>query len=149
MRKLTGIASAAVLAFLFLPTGLSAQDKQDKPEKDKATEEKSVDHGYIDFGLRYAWGDVNGRPDLQSGQCLGCGTPFNPVLKTSKFNEYRDVRNGFYVRKLDVRYENVLNTKNYVALQSQRTLYRDQSYLATFGNYGKFRMACRSGNRLA
>jgi MtrB/PioB family decaheme-associated outer membrane protein len=64
-------------------------------------------------------------------------------LKTSKFNEYRDVRDGFYVRRLDVQFDNVLNSKNYAALQSQRTLYRDQSYLATFGQYGKFKLQFR------
>ena len=141
MRKFTKLTGITLLSLLFLPAGLSAQEKQDK-EKDKA-EDKIADHGFIDFGLRYAWGEVYGRPDLQSGQCLGCGTPFDPVLKTSKFNEYRDVRNGFYVRRLDLRYDNILKSKNYVALQSQRTLYRDQSYLGTFGNYGKFRMQFR------
>ncbi len=145
MRKLTGFAGITLLALLFLPAGLSAQEKQDK-DKDKEkvkVEDNPADHGFIDFGVRYAWGDVYGRPDLRSGQCLGCGTPFDPVLKTSKFNEYRDVRNGFYVRRLDVRYDNVLNSKNYVALQSQRTLYRDQGYLATFGQYGKFKLQFR------
>ncbi len=136
MRKLTPFAVLAVLALLVLPTGLFAQDKQDK-------EDKTADHGFIDFGVRYAGGDVYGRPDLQSGQCLGCGSPFDPSLKTSKFNEYRDLRNGFYVRRLDVKFENVLDSKNYVTLKSQKTLYRDQSYLATFGRYGKYKIQFR------
>jgi MtrB/PioB family decaheme-associated outer membrane protein len=139
MRKFTVPAGAALLALLFLPGGLAAQEKQEQSK----TEDKTPDHGYVDLGVRYAWGDVYGRPDLQSGQCLGCGTPFDPVLKTSKFNEYRDLRNGFYVRRLDLKFENVLHSKNYFAVQSQKTLYRDQSYLATFGNYGKFRMQFR------
>jgi MtrB/PioB family decaheme-associated outer membrane protein len=138
MRKFKGFTAISAVALLFLPVGLFAQEKQ---SKDK--EEKTADHGFIDFGVRYAWGDVYGRPDLQSGQCLGCGTPFDPNLKTSKFNEYRDVRNGFYVRRLDVKFENVLNSKNYVSLKSQKTLYRDQSYLTTFGQYGKFKMQFR------
>jgi MtrB/PioB family decaheme-associated outer membrane protein len=143
MRKVTRFAGITLLAFLFLPAGLSAQEKQDKAKDKVKVEDNAADHGFIDFGVRYAWGDVYGRPDLQSGQCLGCGTPFDPVLKISKFNEYRDVRNGFYVRRLDVRYDKVLNSKNYVALQSQRTLYRDQGYLATFGQYGKFKLQFR------
>jgi MtrB/PioB family decaheme-associated outer membrane protein len=130
MRKLSQFAALAAFALLSLPVSVLAQDKD-------------ANHGSIDFGLRYAWGDVYGRPDLASGQCLGCGTPFDPSLKTSKFNEYRDIRNGFYVRRLDVRFDNVLNSKNYAALQSQRTLYRDQSYLATFGQYGKFKLQFR------
>src|SRR5690349_13695785 len=50
MKKVTQFASLAVFALLLLPAGVLAQDK---------TEE----HGNIDFGLRYAWGDVYGRPD--------------------------------------------------------------------------------------
>jgi len=139
MSKLNGLAISAVLALLSLPAGLLAQDKTDKPDK----EDKTADRGFIDLGLRYAWGDVYGRPDLQSGQCLGCGTPFDPNLKTSKFNEYRDVRNGLYLRRIDLKFENVLGSKNYVSLKSQKTLYRDQSYLATFGQYGKFKVQFR------
>jgi MtrB/PioB family decaheme-associated outer membrane protein len=130
MSRSHRFAVLAVLQLLLLPAGVFAQDKQ-------------TEHGSIDFGLRYAWGDVYGRPDLQTGQCLGCGTAFDPNLKTSKFNEYRDIRNGFYVRRLDVRFDNVLHTAGYVTLKSQRTLYRDQSYLGTFGQYGKFRIQFR------
>jgi MtrB/PioB family decaheme-associated outer membrane protein len=131
MKRSHLFSALAVLALLFFPARVAGQDKE-------------TEHGSIDFGLRYAWGDVFGRPDLQSGQCLGCGTPFDPSLKTSKFNEYRDLRNGFYVRRADVKFENVLNSKNnYVSLKSQRTLYRDQSYLATFGEYGKFKLQFR------
>lgn len=140
MKRYHQLSALAVLAVLLSPATLLGQDKQDKADKDK---EQQTDHGYIDFGLRYAWGEVYGRPDLQSGQCVGCGTLFDPLLKTSKFNEYRDVRNGFYVRRVDVRFDNVLNSKNYVSLKSQRTLYRDQSYLGTYGNYGKFRIQFR------
>ena len=130
----------AIAALLFFPAGIFAQDKKDK---DKDKQETAVDHGSIDLGLRYSWGDVYGRPDLQTGQCLGCGTPFDPNLKNSKFGEYRDMRNGLYLRRIDVRFDNVLNSKNYVSLQSQKTLYRDQSYLATFGEYGKFKIQFR------
>jgi len=139
MKRQHLFSALAVSALLLFPAALLGQDKAEK-EKDK---DQQADHGSIDFGVRYAWGDVYGRPDLQTGQCVGCGTPFDPVLKTSKFNEYRDVRNGFYLRRVDVKFDNVLNTKNYARLQSQRTLYRDQSYLGTFGNYGKFRIQFR------
>jgi MtrB/PioB family decaheme-associated outer membrane protein len=130
MRNLTKFAGLAVMVFLFAASGLLAQDKP-------------ADHGSIDLGVRYFGGDVYGRPDLQTGQCLGCGTPFNPSLSTSKFNEYRDVRNGFFVPRFNVKFENVLGTKNYFELQSQKTLYRDQTYLGTFGQYGKFKFQFR------
>jgi MtrB/PioB family decaheme-associated outer membrane protein len=139
MRRHHQFSALAVLAFLFFPAALLGQDQGEK-DKDK---EQPPNHGIIDFGVRYAWGDVYGRPDLQTGQCLGCGTPLDPLLKTSKFNEYRDVRNGFYLRRVDVKFEDVLNTKNYVRLQSQRTLYHDQSYLGTFGEFGKFKIQFR------
>src|SRR5262249_36933367 len=76
---------------------------------------------------------VYGRPDL----------PFHPVLKSSKFNEYRDVRDGFYLRRADVRFDNLLGTTNYVSFQSSNTVYRDQSYLASFVQYGKFKIQFR------
>ena len=38
--------------------------------------------GVVELGSRWSWGDVYGRPDL----------PFDPALKTSKYNEYRDLR---------------------------------------------------------
>jgi len=152
MKRFRRLHALAVFMLLFallllavpLPSQEQDQDKgksqdQDKGKsKDQESSAQENNHGFVDFGLRYATGDVYGRPDLQSGQCLGCGTPFDPVLKTSKFNEYRDVRNGFYVRRIDVKFNDILNSKNYFSLKSQSTLYRDQSYLATFGNYGKF-----------
>jgi MtrB/PioB family decaheme-associated outer membrane protein len=127
----------SILAFL-LPAGLLAQDKDKDP--DKKTE---AIYGTVDFGVRYSEGEVYGRPDLQTGQCLGCGSPFNPALSNSKFNEYRDMRNGFVITHMDLHYDDILGSKNYLVVKSQRTLYRDQSYLATFGQYGKFRIQFR------
>jgi hypothetical protein len=137
----------AVFAFLLLPMAVLGQDRDQTKDKtkdqDKSTQPAQTSQGTIDFGLRYATGDVYGRPDLESGQCLGCGTPFGPVLKISKFNEYRDLRNGVYLRRVDLRFDNLLNSSNYFSLKSQSTLYRDQSYLGTYGNYGKFKIQFR------
>src|SRR5690242_10087399 len=121
MRKTTELAVLAVLTLLALPYRVPAQDNKD------------ADHGSVEFGVRAATGDVYGRPDL----------PFQPSLKASQFNEYQDVRDGFYVRRLDVKFDNVLHTKNYFGLQSQSTLYHDQSYLASYGQYGKFKVQFR------
>jgi MtrB/PioB family decaheme-associated outer membrane protein len=132
MITIKQLAAFTVFAILWFPAGLFAQ------------EEKAPEHGTIDFGLRFASGDVDGRPDLFNGQCLGCGSPFEPSLKTSKYNEYRDIRNGFFIRRLDFKFENVLGSKNnYMTLQSQKSLYKDQSYLATYGSYGKFKIQFR------
>jgi len=135
------LVSLAIFALLLSPAAFCA-------------DEEPVQHGMIDFGVRYVWGDVYGRPDLQLGPstsgkpssqpgCLGCGTAFNPLLRTSKYEEYRDLRNGFFIRRANVTFDNVLGSKNYVSLQSQKTLYQDQSYLATFGQYGKLRIQFR------
>ena len=84
--------------------------------------------------MRNSWGEVYGRPDLMLGPggpaasgnpsiapgCLGCGTPFDPLLRTSKYEEYRDLRNGFFIRKLDVTFDNVLGHHNYVACSRRR-----------------------------
>src|SRR5260370_39107857 len=104
MRKSSELALLVISVLLLFPARTFSQDKD-------------TEHGSVDFGVRFATGDVYGRPDL----------PFVPPLKTSQFNEYQDVRNGFYVRRFDVRFDNVLDTEDYFALQSQSTLYRDQS----------------------
>jgi hypothetical protein len=55
MKRHQRFSAVAFLALLFFPAALLGQDKQDKADKDK---EQQTDHGYIDFGLRHAWGDV-------------------------------------------------------------------------------------------
>jgi len=141
-KRSSQFAGLAVFALLLLPAAVFAED------------EKPAERGMVEFGVRYVWGPVYGRPDLQLGPsltgnpltqpgCLGCGTPFDPLLKTSKYEEYRDLRNGFFIRRFNGTFDNLLGSKNYVSLQSQKTLYRDQGYLATFGQYGKFKIQFR------
>ena len=65
-----------LLALLLAPVAGLGQDQ--RPE-----------HGMIEAGTRAIWGDVYGRPDL----------PFDPLLRTSKYNEYRDLRDGFFIRR--------------------------------------------------
>jgi len=118
--KQPAILVLLVLVLLLVPALLFSQEPP--PER-----------GFIDFGVRHVWGDVYGRPDL----------PFTPDVLTSKFNEYGDRRSGFVVRKFYVNLDDILGSKNYVNLQSQSTLYKNQSYLATFGQYGKFKLQFR------
>ena len=117
----------ALLALL-VSAGLPAQQesqghkeekKEQKKEQKKGSEQAQVAHGSVEFGARLATGDVYGRPDLQTGQCVGCGTPFGPTLKTSKFNEYGDVRDGFYVPRFDLGRDNLMGSRNYFSMQSQ------------------------------
>jgi MtrB/PioB family decaheme-associated outer membrane protein len=141
MNSLRKPVTLAVLLLLVVPSAASAQD-QDKEAQDQGktqapekapAQNVEANHGYLDFGVRFATGDVYGRPDL----------PFDPVVKNSKFNEYRDVRDGFYLRRADVKFDNLLGTRNYISFQSLNTVYRDQSYLASFGQYGKFKIQFR------
>src|SRR5215467_14649016 len=136
LGKMAALATSLFLALPLVTRSQTQTQKQEPPANHAQGKDESkaqpvdqgTDHGYVDFGVRFATGDVYGRPDL----------PFSPVLKTSKFNEYRDVRNGFFVRRADVRFDNILNTKKYVSLQTSKAIYRDQSYLASFGEYGRF-----------
>src|SRR5215469_8019492 len=111
-KKLVG-----VILFTFLIIGLGfPQEKNDEKSKPKEAEKASTGeglHGLAEFGLREVTGDVYGRRDLHTGQCLGCGTPFDPRLSISKFNEYRDVRDGFYVPHLDLRSDGIFGSKYY------------------------------------
>jgi MtrB/PioB family decaheme-associated outer membrane protein len=144
MNRIRKIAAAATVLLLALSSAArcqeqdadkkqsSGKDKTQKPEQTQA-QANDTSHGYVDFGVRLATGDVYGRPDL----------PFEPALKDSKFNEYRDVRDGFYLRRADVRFDDILGTRNYVSFKSTNTVYRDQSYLGSFGQYGKFKIQFR------
>jgi len=120
MRKSIALQVSVIAALLLFPAGALCQDQPSE-------------YGSVDFGVRFAFGTVDGRPDL----------PFQPPLSTSQFNEYRDIRDGFYVRRFNVEFDNVLHSKNYTSFQTQNSLYRDQSYLATFGNLGKFKLQFR------
>jgi MtrB/PioB family decaheme-associated outer membrane protein len=120
MRRLKTTTLLMLLSLLLVPILTSAQDKP--PEK-----------GSVEFGIRRVWGDVYGRPDL----------PFTPDINTSKFNEYSDRRSGMFIRRLDVHFDDILGSKNYVSLKSQSSFYKNQSYLATFGSYGKFKVQFR------
>jgi opacity protein-like surface antigen len=118
----------ALLALVLVPAVLFSQEKPAPPAP-----AEPPSRGSVDFGVRHVWGDVYGRPDL----------PFTPGVTTSKFNEYSDYRNGFVVRRFNMEFDDILGSKNYVSLRSQSTFYKNQSYLATFGQYGKFKIQFR------
>ena len=90
-------------------------------------------HGMVDAGSQTVWGNVYGRPDL----------PFTPNFLTSKYNQYGDVRDGFFVRRFRLNMDSLAGSKYFVDLQSDRAVYRDQSYLATFGEWDRFKIQFR------
>ena len=116
------------LVLMLVPASVLSQEQPAAPSKPA-----TVAQGVVDFGARRVWGDEYGRPDL----------PFKPDVRTSKFNEYSDYKNGFVIPKARLLFDNFLGTKNYLSLQSQSTLYGNQSYLATFGQYGRFKAQFR------
>ncbi|MGI9103277.1 MAG: MtrB/PioB family outer membrane beta-barrel protein [Terriglobales bacterium] len=124
--KLSNHAVVIALLIALLAPVAVAQDK------DKEKDEKAFT-GFVEFGVRGITGDEDGRPDL----------PFAPDPRTSKFNEYRDIRNGFFIRRLRVGSNSVFGSANYFNLQSDRTGYRDQTYLATFGRYNYYKIQFR------
>lgn len=92
-------------------------------------QDRPPEQGMIDVGARGVWGDVYGRPDL----------PFRPALRTSKFNEYRDIRDGFFIRRFDLFRDDLMGSKYFLNVQSSRAFYRDQSFLASFGEWNRFK----------
>jgi MtrB/PioB family decaheme-associated outer membrane protein len=91
------------------------------------------ERGMVELGVRQVSGDVYGRPDL----------PFDPNVTTSKFNEYRDIRNGFFVPRFRFQAPDLAGSGRYVDFQSQRAVFKDQSYLVTFGRWGKYKLQFR------
>ena len=96
-------------------------------------QEQPPERGMVEAGSRWSWGDVYGRPDL----------PFTPSLKTSKYDEYRDLRDGFFIRRFRLNMEDIASSKYYLDLQADKAVYRDQSYLATFGQWNRFKLQFR------
>jgi len=111
------------LALLLVPAAVFGQSDQQAGGR----------NGAVEFGVRHVWGDVYGRPDL----------PFSPNVFTSKLNEYGDLRNDFFIRSFRARMDEVFGSKSYLSLQSQSTLYKNQSYLATFGQHNWFKLQFR------
>jgi len=114
------IGIVTLLALLLVPVMLFSQ-------------EQPAERGTIELGVRHVWGDVYGRPDLS----------FKPSLLDSKFNEYSDIRNGFFVRNFNANLDNILGSNNFVNVQSRSTVYKDQSMFASFGQYGRFKVQFR------
>src|SRR5690348_2015721 len=115
--KTSNIIILFLLALLLPPLAANAQDQH--PER-----------GMVEAGSRWSWGNVYGRPDL----------PFQPNLKTSKYDEYRDLRDGFFVRRFRLNMDNLAGSKYFLDLQGDKAIYHDQSYLATFGEWNRFKV---------
>jgi MtrB/PioB family decaheme-associated outer membrane protein len=121
------VRSLALLSLVLVPLTIRAQETQTPPEQPNRT------YGYVDFGFRGIFGDVYGRRDL----------PFEPELKNSKLNEYRDLRDGFFIRNAHLQIDNLFGTNSYFTFMSQKAIYRDQGYLSNIGEWGKYKVQFR------
>lgn len=118
--------SLFLLLTLLLTSIVFSQEKT--PEAPKNPDQG----GFVEFGTRAIWGDVYGRPDLS----------FKPSLRTSKYEEYRDIRDGFFIPRARLNWDNI-DSKYYLDFQSDKAIHRDQSYLATFGQWNRFKLQFR------
>jgi MtrB/PioB family decaheme-associated outer membrane protein len=57
---------------------------------------------------------------------------------SSRFDEYRDLRPGLFIRQAGVDLEHLFDGKYYLNFQSVQSWQDDQHFLGTFGRYGKF-----------
>jgi len=79
--------------------------------------QEAAERGYIEVGVRVSAGDD----------------------KASKYLEYRDIPNGFFVRRFELRLPNLLKNRYFFNLQSRETIEKDQTHLLEVGRYTKFR----------
>jgi MtrB/PioB family decaheme-associated outer membrane protein len=93
-------------------------------------QEGTVEHGSIELGARVVTGETDGRWDL----------PFRPSMVNGKFNEYRDLRTGGFVRSF---HANFGGEKTYFTVDSASSLLKDQSWSAKAGQLGKYKVQFR------
>lgn len=79
------------------------------------------ERGYIEVGVRTSTGDD----------------------KASKYLEYRDLREGFYVRRFELRLPELGKGKYFFKMQTRDSINKDQTHLVEVGRYGKFRVQLR------
>src|SRR5215831_15096442 len=132
MKTATAVTLIFLLMIVVTPLRSVGQEKSTDGQEKSSDENKQPQVGVVEFGTRGTWGEVYGRPDL----------PFTPLLKTSKYEEYRDLRNGFFIPRARLNWANVAS-KYFVDFQAAKAIYLDQSYLATFGQWNRFRVQFR------
>jgi hypothetical protein len=125
---------ATLLALLLVPAAAFSQNQSAAPER-----------GYVEFGFRGITGTVDSRANPGY---VPFSNGFRPDVLSSGINTYRDYRNGFYIPRSSVFVDHFLGTNSYFSFQSASaglaspgsTLTRDQSYLATLGQYGVYKL---------
>ncbi|HKR83279.1 MAG TPA: MtrB/PioB family outer membrane beta-barrel protein, partial [Terriglobales bacterium] len=132
MKKARRTNVILLLMLLVAPLALIGQDQATDGQEKGSQESKRPLVGIVEFGARGTWGEVYGRPDL----------PFTPSLRKSKYEEYRDLRDGFFIPRARLNWDNVAS-KYFADFQAAKAIYRDQSYLTTFGEWNRFKIQFR------
>jgi MtrB/PioB family decaheme-associated outer membrane protein len=86
------------------------------PRPSLHAQEGNSERGILEIGARGLAGDRN----------------------SSKFDEYRDLSPGFFVQRFETRLEHLFQSNYFFNFQTRKSLDNDQSFRASFGNYGKF-----------
>lgn len=59
---------------------------------------------------------------------------------SSQFNQYRDIRPGFFIQRSDINLSDLFQKKYFLNCQTRSTLRKDSDYRCAIGQYGKFRL---------
>src|ERR1051326_4422235 len=106
-------------------------------------------HGVTEFGFRGVTGDVYGRTTAGS---VPFSNGFKPDVLNSDLNTYNDYRSSFYIPKINWRTDSLFGSQTYFNFQSKDngfafqnggSLSRNLSALATFGQYGHYKIQFR------
>src|ERR1019366_998465 len=81
-------------------------------------QEDAPQQGYVEIGVRAMGGN----------------------WASSQFNEYRDIRPGFFIQGSGINLGDLFNGKFFLECQTRNTLLKDSDYRCSAGKYGKFRV---------
>lgn len=88
------------------------------PRETARAQEPKPERGRIEIGVRQLYGDRN----------------------SAKFNEYRDIPQGFFIQYGEVNFNDLLNNSFFFNFQTRHTRQKDQTYLASLGVHRKYRL---------
>ena len=91
------------------------------PRKMAYAQGEEGERGRIEFGIRQLYGDRS----------------------SSKFNEYRDIPQGFFIQNFETDLHNLFNNRFFLNFQGRDTSENDQTYLVGLGMHRKYRLELR------
>src|SRR5689334_8998871 len=137
MKTFKWFAIFTLLALLLVPAVVLAQ------------EPAAPGHGVTEFGFRGVTGSVYGRTTPGS---VPFSNNFRPNVLNSDLNTYNDYRSSFFIPKLNYKNDSLFGSENYFNFQSKDngfafenggSLSRNLSAVASFGQYGHYKIQFR------